>query len=156
MNIEQELERLHKSFQINQTLSDGDRAEEILGLISRLLDSALIPYPVPSMDLILKNEMTKPVYTSAGEPVGSIKTDETLACDNHGFDFPEELQPTFDKFKQFLKDNDAEAYWEYFEDDKGFFGQRNYRFWVADGFDWTELNDEEFWQSLSSKWYHLK
>jgi hypothetical protein len=235
MDINQQLLELHISFRANQELNGGDRAEEILGLISRLFDSTLTSHSAPSMDLSLKQEMSKIVckddekYNDHGFEISNeirptfelfkrflkennaeeywshlkdggssapfnnscdtwidkafywakapegwsfwvdldkkwrsslvqlkeIKTQEFLKHDNHGFDIPEELQPIFDKFKQFLKDNDAEAYWDNNKRSSRFFKDHYKNKWIEVSFDFLAfdtIGSSFFWNELNLSW----
>lgn len=229
MDINQELERLHKSFQINQECNSGDAAGELIRLIDTVYCEVFNQRPSLDMDLSLKNEMTKFVCKDDGThddhgfeiseeirptfelfkrflednfvkgeyfyltgskdkdffnrsnaknwvvsafiypdyswatirikwnetlaQIDEVKTQLTSRDDDHGFNISEELQPTFDKFKQFLKDNDAGAYWNYFEEDKNFFKSWIKFAWVSEAFTFSKSpQGSDFWYKISSKW----
>jgi hypothetical protein len=145
MNIDQELERLHKSFQINQEFNKGDRSGELIFLIDAIYSDLFGTKKYRTeMDMSLKQEMSKI----------ACKDDEVLVCDNHGFDIPEGLQPIFDKFKRFLQDNNAEEYWGNIEGcDRDFFNKNKVISWIIYAFCWKSSKEgSKYWHDIEKKW----
>jgi hypothetical protein len=149
MDINQELERLHKAFQINQEFNAGDKSTDIIHLIARIHNSALGLFNSPIMDMSLKDEMTR------------AKTDKSLegesfgpdTSDDHGFIISDEIRPKFDLFKRFLADNEALNYWVYNNKLPDFFQKRNFYTWLCEAFTWGDCSKGVlFWSELNSAW----
>jgi hypothetical protein len=165
MDINQELERLHKSFQINQESNKGDRSGELIFLIDAIYADLFGTKKYRTeMDMSLKEEMIKCQLPSESDCSGgstmSSQPKEIInpiapEDDNHGFDIPEELQPAFDKFKQFLKDNNAEVYWERVKDKESDFFKRQkdqIGLWVTTPFEWKKTPEgHNYWELVDKK-----
>jgi hypothetical protein len=163
MDINQELERLHKSFQINQECNAGDKSTDIIHLIARIHNSELGLFNAPVMDMSLKDEMTKSIYLEDQEivvPRPTLFEDKMPAgesfgpdtSDDHGFIISDEIRPKFDLFKRFLADSGALEYWQNISlGDLRFFNCIKPNDWISYAFQYPAYEIAS-WCDLDKKW----
>jgi len=150
MNIDQELERLHKSFQINQECNAGDKSTDIIHLIARIHNSALGLFNSPVMDMSLKDEMTNSLI--------SKQLGETKENPWDRFVIPEEKREAFEKFKLFLlEEGCSDGFWENVKEMSGLFFKNYYiSNWIFEAFSWADSGQGfSTWNIANYKWKAL-